>query len=155
MLDRSLIGRESEPAVHEVEKGAIRRFAEALGDPNPVHVDEAAARAAGYPALVAPATFAVALTSNERFRHSLDLGTRSILHSEQQFEYARPIVAGDRLTVRSRVADVQERPPRGPLDDPEVSHEFERIRWFPLPNEGLARLQAAEADTPIGGSHGT
>ncbi len=108
MLDRSLIGRESEPAVHEVEKGAIRRFAEALGDPNPVAVDEAAARAAGFPSLVAPATFAVALTSNERFRHSLDLGTRSILQGEQQFEYARPVVAGDRITVRSKVADVQE-----------------------------------------------
>jgi acyl dehydratase len=117
MLDRSLIGRESEPAVHDVEKGAIRRFAEALGDPNPIHVDEAAARAAGFPALVAPATFAVALTSNERFRHSLDLGTRSILHSEQQFEYARPIVAGDRITVRSKVADVQERAgASGPMD---------------------------------------
>jgi acyl dehydratase len=109
MLDRSLIGRESEPVVHEVEKGAIRRFAEALGDPNPIYTDEVAARAAGYTALVAPPTFAVALASNERFRHSLDLGTRSILHGEQQFEYARPLVAGDRITVRSRVADVQER----------------------------------------------
>jgi acyl dehydratase len=109
MLDRSLIGRESEPVVHEVEKGAIRRFAEALGDPNPIYVDEAAARASGYPSLVAPPTFPVALASNERFRHSLDLGTRSILHGEQQFEYGRPIVAGDRITVKSKVADVQER----------------------------------------------
>ena len=117
MLDRSLIGRESEPVLHEVEKGAIRRFAEALGDPNPIYVDEAAARAAGFPALVAPPTFPVALTSNERFRHSLDLGTRSILHSDQQFEYARPIVAGDRITVRSKVADVQERAgASGPMD---------------------------------------
>jgi len=109
MLDRSLVGRESEPVVHEVEKGAIRRYVEALGDPNPIYTDEAAARAAGYPALVAPPTFPVVLTSNERFRHSLDLGTRSILHGDQQFEYARPVLAGDRITVRSRVADVQER----------------------------------------------
>jgi len=117
MLDRSLIGRESEPVVHEVEKGAIRRFAEALGDPNPIHVDEGAARAAGYPSLVAPPTFPVALTANERFRHSLDLGTRSILHGEQQFEYTRPVVAGDRITVKSKVADVQERAgASGPMD---------------------------------------
>ncbi len=117
MLDRSLIGRESEPVVHEVEKGAVQRFAEAIGDPNPIHVDEAAARAAGYPSIVAPPTFPVALTSNERFRHSLDLGTRSILHGEQQFEYARPIFAGDRITVRSKVADVQERAgASGPMD---------------------------------------
>ena len=109
MLDRSLVGRESEPVVHEVEKGSIRRFAEALGDPNPIYTDEAAAIAAGYPALVAPPTYPVVLTSNERFRHSLDLGTRAVLHGEQQFEYVRPVLAGDRITVRSRVADVQER----------------------------------------------
>jgi acyl dehydratase len=117
MLDRSLIGRESEPVHHEVEKGAIRRFADALGDPNPIYQDEVAARAAGYSALVAPPTFAASLTANERFRHSLDLGTRSILHGEQQFEYARPVLAGDRITVVSRVADVQERAgASGPMD---------------------------------------
>ena len=117
MLDRSLIGRESEPVVHDVERTAIRRFADALGDPNPLYQDEAVAKAAGYPALVAPPTFAAALTANDRFRHSLDLGTRSILHSEQQLEYARALVAGDRITVVSRVADVLERPSAsGPMD---------------------------------------
>ena len=109
MLERTLIGRESEPVVHEVEKGQIRHFADALGDPSVLAQDEAAARAAGYAGLVAPPTFAVSLTANERFRHSLDLGTRSILHGEQQFELMRPIVSGDRLTVVTRVADVQER----------------------------------------------
>jgi acyl dehydratase len=117
MLERSLIGRESEPVVHEVEKGHIRRFADALGDPNPIYQDEAVARSAGYAGLVAPPTFPIAFTANERFRHSLDLGTRSILHGEQQFELNRPIVAGDRITVVSRVADVLERPgASGPSD---------------------------------------
>jgi acyl dehydratase len=117
MLERSLIGRESEPVVHDVERGAILRFVEALGDPNPIYVDEEAARAAGYPAVVAPPTFPVVLAVNERFRHSLDLGTRSLLHGEQQIEYGRPIVAGDRITVKTRVADVQERAgASGPMD---------------------------------------
>lgn len=117
MLDKSLIGRESEPVVHEVEEGMIRRFAEALGDPNPIYVDKEAARAAGLPSLAAPPTFAAMLAVNERFRHSLDLGTRSLLLGEQQFEYGRTIVAGDRITVRSRVAEVQEKAgPSGPMD---------------------------------------
>jgi acyl dehydratase len=117
MLDKSLIGRESDPVLHEVEKGAIQRFVEALGDPNPIYVDEEAARAAGHPSVVAPPTFPAALTMNERFRHSLDLGTRSLLHGEQQFEYGRAIVAGDRITVKTRVADVQERAgASGPMD---------------------------------------
>ena len=109
MLDKTLIGRESESTVVEVEKGAIRRLAEAVGDANPLHSDEAAARAAGFASLLAPPTFPAVLSLNERFRHSLDQGTRSLLHGEESIEYGRPIVAGDRLTVKSRVADVQER----------------------------------------------
>jgi len=109
MLDKSLIGRESEVTVVEVEKGAIRRFADALGDANPIYWDEAAARAAGYAGLAAPPTFPAVLALNERFRHSLDLGTRSLLLGEQAIDYGRPIVAGDRIAVKSRVVDVQER----------------------------------------------
>ncbi len=109
MLDKTLIGRESEPTVVEVEKGVIRRFAEALGDANPIYTDEVAARAAGFAGLVAPPTFPAVLALNERFRHSLDLGTRSLLLGEQAIDRGRPIVAGDRISVKSKVADVQER----------------------------------------------
>jgi acyl dehydratase len=117
MLDRSLIGRESEPVLHEVEKGAIRRFADAMGDPNPLYQDEAMARASGFAGLVAPPTFPAVLAMNEKFRHSLDLGTRSILQSEQVIEYGRAVVAGDRVTMKSRVAEVAERPSAsGPMD---------------------------------------
>jgi acyl dehydratase len=133
MLDKTLIGRESEPAVIEVEKGAIRRFAEALGDANPLALDEAAAQAAGYPSLVAPPTFAVTLGWSERFRHSLDLGTRAVLHGEQAFEYARPIVAGDRLTVRTKVVDVQERTgASGPVDVLVVEDEARDEKGAPV-----------------------
>jgi acyl dehydratase len=117
MIDRLLVGRESEPWTVEVEPGMIRRFAEALGDPNPIFSDEAAAQAAGFATIVAPPTFPVALVVNDRFRHSLDLGTRLVLHSEQQIEYGRPLLAGERLILKSRVADVQERAgASGPMD---------------------------------------
>jgi acyl dehydratase len=117
MLDRSLIGRKSEAVLHEVEKNELRRFAEALGDPNPIYVDEAAARAAGHASIVAPPTYAAVLAGNERFRQSLDLGTKNLLHVDQQLEFGRPIVAGDVLTITSRVADVQERAGgSGPMD---------------------------------------
>jgi acyl dehydratase len=109
--------------MQEVEKGAIRRFADAIGDPNPIYHDESAARAAGYRGLVAPPTFAVTFSSAQQFLSALDvLGGgnvkyRSLLHGEQTFEYLKPIVAGDRITVRSRIADVQERAgTSGPMD---------------------------------------
>ena len=44
---RKKIGKPMDPVVFEVEKGSIRRFATAIGETNPIHQDEAAAKAAG------------------------------------------------------------------------------------------------------------
>jgi acyl dehydratase len=116
MIDKSLVGRESEPCVGEVEKGAIRRFAEALGDANPLYHDEGAAKAAGLRGLLAPPTFPITLCWGDQFRQSLDLTYRSLLHGEQHFEYLKPICAGDRISVKSKVADVHDKTgPSGPL----------------------------------------
>ncbi len=117
-MDRSATGRESKPYVNEVEKGAIRRFAEALGETNPIHFDESAARAAGYRSLVAPLTFPSALRAGSDLREGLLLAPgKHLLQAEQSFEYKKPIVAGDRITVRSRIAEITQRPtPSGPAD---------------------------------------
>jgi len=103
-------------AVHEVEREAGKGF----GDPsNPLLVSVRSGARFSMPGMMDTVLNLglneqtlrglVSLTANERFRHSLDLGTRSILHGEQQIELMRPIVAGDRLSVVTRVADVQER----------------------------------------------
>ena len=54
---RKLIGKTSEWATYEVEKGAIRLFAMAIGEENPLSLEEAAAQKAGFKSLVAPLTF--------------------------------------------------------------------------------------------------
>jgi acyl dehydratase len=101
-----------------VEKGAIRRFAEALGETNPIYFEEAAARAAGYRSVVAPPSFATTLRAGSDLREGLMLTPgKHLLQAEQSFEYARPIVAGDRLTVRSRIADVAQRQTPSGLTD--------------------------------------
>jgi acyl dehydratase len=117
MLDKNAVGRASPPTLNEVEKGAIRRFAEALGDFNPVYYDEEYARAAGYPTVVAPPTFPACFHSAADLRELLGVGIKSLLHAEQSYEYERPILAGDRIFVATRVADVQERHgPSGRMD---------------------------------------
>ena len=96
-MDRNAIGRESKAALNEVEKGAIRRFAEALGETNPIYFEEAAARAAGYRSIVAPPTFPTSLRAGSDLREGLLLSPgKHLLQAEQSFEYARPIVAGHR-----------------------------------------------------------
>ena len=62
-LDRALVGRSYPPsAVYEVGRAKIAEFARAIGEDSPLHRDAEAARAAGYPDVIAPPTFAIALT---------------------------------------------------------------------------------------------
>lgn len=108
-IDRSLIGSLSEPFVVEVERGAIRRFAEAIGDADPVYVDEAAARAAGYAGLPAPPTFPTSFRPPREPAWTRDLDRRRILAGETWFEYERPVVAGMRLQCRLRFEGVEDK----------------------------------------------
>src|SRR3546814_1976244 len=57
MVDQSFKGFTSEPRHIDVEKGPLKFFAHATGETNPIYFDEAAACAAGHPALPAPPTF--------------------------------------------------------------------------------------------------
>lgn len=117
MLSRKAIGKASSPTLNEVEKGAIRRFAEALGDFNPAYYDEEYARASGYPTLIAPPTFPASFHSAADLREMLGTEIKSLLHAEQSFEYERPIFAGDRIYVSTKVVEVSERTgPQGKMD---------------------------------------
>ena len=53
LFDRSTKGRTLAPVSVQVERGRIRFFAKSLGETDPIHFDIDAARAAGYPDLVA------------------------------------------------------------------------------------------------------
>lgn len=108
MISREHIGRTSEPLTVEIEKGHIRRFAEAIGDDSPIYRDEAAARAAGHPRIPAPPTFAAALRPNDA-RAGIDIDWKKLLHGEQEFEYLRPLYAGDLLTLVQTIKDIYEK----------------------------------------------
>lgn len=97
-IDRSLIGSVSAPYVVEVEKGAVIKFAAAIGDPNPVYRDAAAAKACGYAGIIAPPTFPVTFIAPEEPAWTCNLDRRRVLAGEQRFHYARPILVGDVLT---------------------------------------------------------
>ena len=71
MLDKNAVGRTTPPTLNEVEKGAIRRFAEALGDYNPIYYDEDYARASGFASVVAPPSFPCAFATGADLRELL------------------------------------------------------------------------------------
>ena len=105
---RNAIGVESDPITYEIEKGHIARFAEAIGDENPLYSDEIKARNSKYGGIIAPTTFYRALrpgslpeTAESPFTRNLDAGS--------DWEYFEPIRPGDRITVTIKLADVVER----------------------------------------------
>lgn len=113
MIDRKWIGHELPESTFPVERGRVRFFAKAIGETDPVHRDVEAARAAGYPDLLAPPTFlfSAELDSGATERLLADLGVpwERLLHGEQGFTWHRPVCAGETVTVRSRIADVYEK----------------------------------------------
>jgi acyl dehydratase len=103
-LDPAFVGRSYPPTrPYHVGREKIREFAAAVGDPNPAYDDIEAARALGHPDLVAPPTFAIALSMQAAYQVVMDpalgLDYNRVVHGDQRFVHARPIHAGDELTV--------------------------------------------------------
>ncbi len=109
-LDDSLIGRTFPPHSSVVEAGRLRLFAKATGETRPEYCDEAAALAAGHPALLAPPTYAACLFLDVpdpfAWLHELGIDLAQVLHGAQGFRYFAPVYAGDRLTFNSRIGNL-------------------------------------------------
>jgi acyl dehydratase len=111
-LDRELVGRSYPPsAVYEVGRVKIAEFAAAIGEDDPVHRDADAARAAGYPDVIAPPTFAIVLTLEAANvvlgDPQVSLDYSRVVHGEQRFTHTRPIRAGDRLVATTTIEAVR------------------------------------------------
>ena len=95
--------------IFEVEKRHIRQFAEAIGDINPLYVDEEFAAKTSYGGIIAPPTFPIAIGQDSGENLDLGLEQKRMLHGEQEFIYSRPIRSGDRLHCQMKVSNVYER----------------------------------------------
>ena len=105
---RQAIGVESAPRSTDIEKGAIRRFAQAIDDPNPLYRDEAAARGSRYGGIIAPPTFLRSVPA-ERPELPLDRPLGRLLDGGSEWEYFEPVRPGDTITAVTRLADLAER----------------------------------------------
>jgi acyl dehydratase len=97
---------------YQVSQVKIADFADAIGDPNPVFRDRAAAQAAGHPDVIAPPTFAIVITMASSAKAVGDPGLgvnyAMVVHGEQRFEYSRQIVAGDVVTAQATITDIRD-----------------------------------------------
>ena len=113
---KQLVGKSGKAFSVEVERGQVRRFARAIGEDAAIHLDEKAAKAAGYSGLVAPPTFAACFDNMKDLLEEMGLSSSATMHAEEEYEYFKPICSGDTLEVVHRVADAYEKPaPNGRL----------------------------------------
>ena len=110
-MDRNVAGQSFAPYEFRVERGKIKEFANAIGDRNPVYRDPAAAAKAGFAGIPAPPTLLrTFLYETPDSRNALGVKDWSyIVHGEQEFEYLKPVVAGDVLKAQDRVVSIAEK----------------------------------------------
>jgi hypothetical protein len=99
VIDRikTRIGVDGPPVTALVEAGHVRRFAQAIGDPNPRWTKEA------------PPTFLVALAPVSLHLDEAEQYGRGWLNGGNRFEYFAPVRIGDRITAIGRVVDVYDK----------------------------------------------
>lgn len=110
-LNKAFEGREfPAPPPYEVTADSIRGFADAIGDPNPIYRDPAAAKEAGHDDVIAPPTYLTKLNFiyGPAVLGDPDLGLNYalVVHGEQEYEFTRPVRAGDVLIAKPKISAI-------------------------------------------------
>ena len=128
------VGQRSEPVVNAVEKEAVRTFAEAIADPNPLYVDEKAARMSWYGGLIAPPTFPRIFDYGEV--EGIGSPGQGFIHGEHRIRYERPLFVGEEVRCYAEVKDYYEKEGRegvlGVLISERVGETSEGERIFAM-----------------------
>lgn len=107
---KSQVGVDWPPLVYEIEKGMIRRFAQAVGDPNPLWQDEEYASRSSFSGIIAPPTFLLILGFGQILQTLTSDSSLTVLHGSTELECHQPVRPGDVITVTTKIANVRERP---------------------------------------------
>ena len=109
---KAAIDVESEPSVYEIEKEPIRRWAESIGDPNPLYRDEEYARSKGYRSIIAPPGFIAQYAFPVKAgggRRSFQSPFTRMLNGGNDYEFFQPIQAGYTISSTGKLAELRER----------------------------------------------
>jgi acyl dehydratase len=84
-----------------VERGAVKKFAEAIGDLHPIYFDEETGRNSRFRNNIAPPTFP--RTFDYGVIEGFNLPNKGLIHGEQTFHYERPLLVGEEILCYSEV----------------------------------------------------
>jgi acyl dehydratase len=114
-LNPELKGKEYERVEFIADPVHVVRFADAIGEDDPTFREAEAARNHGHPGQLAPPTFVTTMqimaSAQVVLDSDLDLDYSRVVHGEQEYEWARPIRAGEALRATPRIADIYSKGP--------------------------------------------
>ncbi len=109
-FDRSILGQVfDETDFPPITKDDILKFAEALGDTNPLYTDEEAAAQGPYGGLVAPPTFVTRLRPQKMTPEHMPRFGKVGFDGGRDLESFTPVRPGDALKMVSTIHDIYEK----------------------------------------------
>ena len=102
-----LIGQKSNKVKNTVERGLVKRFAESIGDPHPIYMDEETGLKSRYGGNIAPPTFPRVFDYGTI--EQLKLPKKGLIHGEQKYHYIRPLLIGEELYCWTEIKDYYEK----------------------------------------------
>ncbi len=102
---RRAVGVSSAPITYLVEKGHIKRFAEAVGETNPLYLDEAPAGESVQASLIAPPTFLRVLAAADLPDIIGLVPLKRRLDGGSEWEFFEHVKSGDSITVVAHYSD--------------------------------------------------
>jgi acyl dehydratase len=106
-LFKDQIGKQSNKVKNAVERGAVKKFAEAIGDLHPIYFDEEIGQQSRYRNNIASPTFPRVFDYG--VIEGLNLPNKGLIHGEQSFHYQRPLMVGEDVYCYSVVKSYAEK----------------------------------------------
>jgi acyl dehydratase len=117
---KAYVGREVHySAREEFGRASIRYFALAMGDTNPLYVDDAYAREAGHASLIAPPTLICETCQYSNrppdedgyigHEWHLPVPNSRMIRAGNDYEFVRPVLPDDRISVTWKLEEIVER----------------------------------------------
>ncbi|RKQ35904.1 FAS1-like dehydratase domain-containing protein [Oceanobacillus halophilus] len=104
---KKFIGKTSNPVLNTLERGAIKKFAESIGDKNPLFIDEEFGNSSSFNENIVPPTYTQTLDYGEI--EGLIVPSKGLIHGEQIFEYSRPLKVGEKIKCYTIVENFYEK----------------------------------------------
>lgn len=135
---KAVIGKEGKPIILDIEKGWVKRYCEAVGETNPLYLDEGFAKKSKYGKLIAPPGIVFGLYFIPQMPRAPDPPVKLPrgVDGGGEWEFLRPIFVGDTLTGTGKIKDIYERDGRAG----KMLFSENEVTWKNQKGEVVARM---------------